>query len=97
MRVVREYSAPKQEQKKNDPFHVKEIEGDFVREVTVFDPATGTLTKRTVTEDRQFLVTFLRGHSIVFYNEDELNDAGFGEQARLPFSEMVSSEVGDSK
>lgn len=95
MRVVREYSAPEQVQKKKSPFTVMEVEGDFLREVTTFDKATGTLVKHEVHEDRQFLVQFARGHSIVFYSEEELNEAGFGENARLPSSSanMVSSEM----
>lgn len=95
MKIVREYSAPSQKQKRNDPFTVAEVEGSFLREIVSYDPKSQTLVKREEEKDRCYMVTFHRGHSVVFYSVAELDAAGFGEEPTLPETEMVNSYAGD--
>lgn len=77
-------------------FKVVEVPGPHEREIVNFDEKTKTIERCKIVHDVGYLVCFPRGHSIMKFSLDELEESGFGEVVPLIQSNM-EAEINEGR
>lgn len=93
MTAQRVFDAPTQNDGPIPAYKIVEMEGPFIKEISIFDEKTRTIRKEAVKHDKGYMVFFPRGHSQMYYSLEALSNAGFGEVVPLINMNLGEAEV----
>lgn len=79
----RVFDAPVEADGPIPAYKIVEMEGPFVREVSIFDEKSKQIRREKSSVDKGYMVFFPRGHSQMYYSTKALENAGFGEVVPL--------------
>lgn len=83
MTAQRVFDAPSHDEGPIPAYKIVEMEGPFLKEVSIFDEKSKQIRKEAVTHEKGYMVFFPRGHSQMYYSLKALENAGFGEVVPL--------------